>query len=113
MKYVDEFSLESLPLDQNEFHSILGLAMQLIDVRPDIVFPISTIAQKSSRERLIDMEALIYLANYFYSTLRLGVTLRRGNHASVTVHYNLSRPGTAGITLMPIGNLGMLCVSVW
>ena len=70
--------------------------MQLIDVRPDIAFTVSKIANKTSSGRIIDMEALVYLVHYLYGTSGLGVTWRREDHAYVTAVLQLIAYGDCG-----------------
>ena len=96
VQYATDFSLESPPCDQTLFRSTLGLVMQLIDVRPYIAFTVSKIANKTNCGRHIDMAALIYLVHYLYGTPDLGMTLRKGDHASTTAVIQLIAYGDCG-----------------
>jgi hypothetical protein len=76
--YLKNFAKDDSPVcDQKEFRSMLGAAMQLTDVRPDIAFAISKISQRQCNPRVKDREALVYLLNYLYFTKDRGVILRR------------------------------------
>jgi len=81
--FCKNFDVEDSPLcDSTKFRVLHGKLIQLIDVRPDIAFPISKLSQRQCAPRVKDMEAQIFLLHYLFGTRDKGVVLRRADNAS-------------------------------
>jgi len=81
--FCKHFDVEDSPLcDSTKFRALHGKLIQLIDVRPDIAFPVSKLSQRQCRPRVKDMEAQILLVHYLFGTKDKGIVLRRADHAS-------------------------------
>lgn len=95
-KYLEDFELESEPCDSTLFRSLLGALMQQFDVRADIAYPVSKIAQKTESPRILDFEALMYVVHYLFGSKDRGLKLRPGDHASAQTMVRLRGYGDCG-----------------
>ena len=59
--------------------------MQHVDYRYDIAFGISKISQRTACPREKDLEALVFMINYLYSTRNRGLVLRAGDRESAKI----------------------------
>ena len=57
--------------------SLIGLLIQLLEVRPDIAFGLSKIGQQQQNPTTDDYEALIYMTHYLYGTRYWGICLKK------------------------------------
>ena len=58
---------------------MIGMIQQMIDVRPDICFAVTKIAQRQASPRVKDVSALLYLIHFLFATRSSGVSLRRSD----------------------------------
>ena len=90
ISYVKGFVIEDSPLaNVKTYRSMIGAIMQLVDVRPDIAFPVAKAAGRQCTPREKDEEALIVLIHYLYATRSKGIVLRRGDHKSAQLMLTL------------------------
>ena len=82
-EFCKHFDIEDSPLcDSTKFRNLHGKLIQLLDVRPDIAFPVSKLSQRQCNPRVKDMEAQIFLVHYLFGTKDKGLVLRRADNAS-------------------------------
>ena len=81
--YSKTFDVDNSPqCETTDFRPVIRALMQLTDVRPDIAFALSKIAQRQCSPRVKDREALQYVIHYLWTTRQKGLVLRRGDSAS-------------------------------
>ena len=80
LSYLKNFDKDdSPPVPATELRSMLGMIQQMIDVRPDICFAVSKIAQRQASPRVKDVDALLYMIHFLFATRSSGVSLRRSD----------------------------------
>jgi len=85
-KYIKNYNIDDSPLcDSTMFKSVIGKLLQHVDYRIDIAFAVSKISHRTASPRVKDLEALMYIIHYLYSTRDLGLILRAGDHESAKV----------------------------
>ena len=95
---------DSPPCETTDFRSVIGALMQLTDVRPDIAFALSKIAQRQCSPRVKDREALQYVIHYFWATRQKRLVLRWGESASAKTLVKLRGYRTAVSHVMGMEN---------
>jgi hypothetical protein len=64
--------------DEKKFQSLIGLLIQLLEVRPDIAFALSKIGQQQQQPTCEDFDALMHITNYLHATRYWGICLKQG-----------------------------------
>ena len=78
--YFQAFDKDDSPAaSTTDFHSMLGMVQQMMDIRQDVCFAVVKLAQRPAAPREKDIEALFYLLHYLYATLSSGLVLHRGH----------------------------------
>ena len=65
--------------ERRRYQELLGSLIQLIDVRPDISYAVSKLAQRTQDCREEDWKAMLRVVLYLHATQDLGLTLKAGN----------------------------------
>jgi len=86
-EYIKNIGNPSPDCNVQQFLSLNGLLIQLIDVRPDIAFALSKISQKQKHPSERDYQALIYLTHYLWNKQNWGIHLQpnRSNQANTII----------------------------
>lgn len=85
--YIKTIGEHSQPYDVTKFLSLIGLLIQLLEVRPDIAFHLSKISQQQKCPTKRDYDALIYMVHYLWGKRNWGIILQpsRSNEAQIMV----------------------------
>jgi hypothetical protein len=73
---------DSPVIEKKPYQELLGSLIQLIDVRPDISYAVSKLAQRTQDCREEDWKAMLRVVLYLRKTQELGLTLTAGNSAA-------------------------------
>ena len=79
--------------DVKKFQSLIGLLLQLLEVRPDIAFALSKLGQQQKQPTEEDYSALMHITNYLYGTKYWGVGLKQGNGETICCRGNVKKKG--------------------
>ena len=70
--------------DNSKFRSLLGLLMQLIDVKLELNFPLSKISRYTETAIQYDFDALLHMVFYLHGTQHIKLVLRTNNDVTAT-----------------------------